>query len=284
MIEKIEETSMMKNYVVLLFTIILFLIVPSFAKASEIEVESNSLELLTEEEINILQEDVGLTLEEIKTRSPEFLRSLIEEGAKKKFITSDIITVTDGISNNKFNTIQPMYTDPQGDLKGSIQMEGEAYEVKSDKSGYKKFRIVGRWKWISTPVVTLTDAFAIGVADSAGFILPVSNNQVVQHRHEYWTGAGGWQLRDNGNHPDDFSTNGGVGCFINLRQGQLNLHNGYMEQYVYTKKSSGDATIKFEYGHQTLALSSIGFDKNGVFSVSVTTGVKKGNIAANLSW
>ncbi|WP_339288030.1 hypothetical protein [Ureibacillus sp. FSL K6-0786] len=57
-----------------------------------------------------------------------------------------------------------------------------------------------------------------------------------------------------------------------------------MEQYVYTKKSSGDATIKFEYGHQTLALGSIGFDKNGVFSVSVTTGVKKGNIAANLSW
>lgn len=57
-----------------------------------------------------------------------------------------------------------------------------------------------------------------------------------------------------------------------------------MEQYVYTKKSSGDATIKFEYGHQTLALGSIGFDKNGVFSVSVTTGVKKGNIATNLSW
>ncbi|WP_339288033.1 hypothetical protein [Ureibacillus sp. FSL K6-0786] len=124
--KKIKETSMMKNYVVLLFTIILFLIVPSFAKASEIEDESNSLELLTEEEINILQEDVGLTLEEIKTRSPEFLRSLIEEGAKKKFITSDIITVTDGIPNNKFNTIQPMYTDPQGDLKGSNQMEGRS--------------------------------------------------------------------------------------------------------------------------------------------------------------
>jgi len=234
-----------QSYVVVLsVAFALFFIVPTFAKATELEpFGSNSLEILTEQEIQILQEDVGLSLEEIETRTPEFLRSLIEEGAKKKFITSDIVEVNDELSNTN-TMIRPLaYTDPQGTLKGHIQIEGEAYEVSSDRTGYKKFRLIGRWKWISVPQNTLTDGFAIGVADAAGFSLPESGGKVVQHTHDYWTTAGGSYRRDYGVNPDDFSPNGGVGYFIDLRQGQGAGHYGHMSQYVYTEKKSGSYTV-----------------------------------------
>lgn len=273
----------MKKIISLLF--ILTFVFTATLTANAESVKEDTWKELTNEEVKILKKDVGLTMDEIKERPADFLRSLIKEGAVKKFIQKKIVHVKDGKMKDTNGDISPLYIEPEGDLKGDIEMEAEAYEVNSDVPGDSKFRIIGRWKWVSVPQNTFTDGFSIGAPILAGLRVSEEGNEIQEHRHSYMTSTpNGYITHDYGYEPDAYDPNSGVGYTIDLQQGYLDKHFGHMEQYMYSSEPSGNAVIKFEYGHKRLIAESISFDTSGSFGISSSFGIDKGYIVDSLVW
>jgi hypothetical protein len=263
-----------KNLLAILGFVIAFFIIGESVSAKEVNNEFN----LTKQEIKILLKDVGMTQSEIDEMPVDFLRSLIADGAKKVFYKKERVAVNDNKSRN--DGVSAL---TNGELNGHVDITGSAYAVTSDWSGYRKFRFWGRWSWVSIPQNTYEDKFAIGWPSSEGIILRTNTSGGIQlHTHDYWTGAA---RRDYGTQPDRAEPNAGVGVNIDLIQGQGKNHAGHIDQYVYTRQSSGDANVKFEYGHARTAFSpSWTLNSATGLGVSATLTVDTGYVMQTISW
>lgn len=243
---------------VTLFT--LFIVFSSTASAAESP--------LTSKETKILTNSVGLTKEEISESEISFLRSLIAEGAVKKFYSKKQFNMNKTINS----TSGEIVTLTEGDLKGDLDIYGQAYKVTSDYSGYHKYRLYGRWIWRTTPTNTYIDRFAIGFPSSSRMFFRTSTSGGIQfHTHDYWTGT---YRRDYGVQPDRIDPNAGVGVDIDLIQGQGINHAGHINQYVYSPVVIDGINVKFSYSHAYTTLKP---------SFSVTSSGLEASVSTDLA-
>lgn len=108
-----------------------FLLVISFPLTGLAGVKTESS--LTNQEIEKLKNDVGLTADEIDNMPKEILRQLVIENAKKLAGGSEVFTVYENADQS--DEIQPMSLVQGSDIK----IAGKAFSVTSDLSGYKKY-------------------------------------------------------------------------------------------------------------------------------------------------
>lgn len=212
--------------------------IPSIAEASANDGKSQNA--LSKHEVEILTNDVGLTMDEISEFPNDVLRELIKQDAHK-------------LKSNRVRTSMeaPLYSLTQGE---DIELFGTGFTVTSDKSGYKKIYLYGSFEWLESPLNAFTDKMTIGFPDSSKWFLPMSSGKVAQHESRYaydqWA-DGRWSWTTKQYTPSDWEPNAGVAAEFDLI-GLLSspLHKGYVSQYVYvSNQESNISNVKFEYGH-----------------------------------
>ncbi|WP_201717016.1 hypothetical protein [Rossellomorea arthrocnemi] len=262
--------------------IFLFLLQVSIASAEETNGEK-----LNSDEIQTLIQDVGFNEDEIKDYPVDFLRSLIEQGATKKFHVKKRVYIDDPEKTNAENMMLSSQSTVIGDLEGHVEIIGSAYEVPDATlpSGWSKFRVWGRWNWESVPQNTWTDAFSVGWSSGEGLSIATDGyGGVAFHTHDYYVGSNG-ERRDYGVQPDDFTINGGVGVDIDLIQGYGSDHAGHIDQIAITNQSSGITNVSFEYGHSVFGVSpSFSTSKDGTFGIDPGWTNDTGKAIQTLSW
>lgn len=260
--------------------ILLFSSVTAYASEEEV-----LLTPLTDEEVSILKDKVGVSDELINDTPPNELRELIDEGAILKSSFTEIIEIPELINNDS-----GLYYPYQGgnlDEK-KIKIRGQAYDLGTVSSGkykgYKKIKFSGSWEWLSSPVNAYRDAFAVGWGDSR-ILIPTNNGSVAEFRGRYYRydPNQGWYLTESSINTNNFEPNAGTGWTFNLRQG-VNTHKGTLVQNAYTRAPSMDSNFKFTYGHAHLLLTpSFGKTTSG-FTVTPGITVKTGYHAGELIW
>jgi hypothetical protein len=199
---------------------------------------------LTSEELETLQEEVGLTEEEVQNIPPHILKNLIKQNAKVLASKTFIHKFDEG-KNDKGRSVK------SNDLT-ELKLNGIAFAVKSDRKGYKKFYLYGNFEWLESPRFMLTDKMTIGYPDTAKFFLPMKKGKPEQHENQYCIKTitnPKWDCKTS-TEASDWEPGIGVAAEFDLRMGNRPQHAGYISQYVYTEDTeSGTINIKFEYGH-----------------------------------
>lgn len=263
----------------LFFLLIVFSLTSFSVFANELD------EPLTNEEITILKEKVGLNDEMINDLPIYELKLLIEEGAVLKAHTTEII-----VMENPKSTDSDITPNQGGDLDESkIKLDGYAYDLGIVTSGtwkgYRKIKAYGTWEWLTPPANAYTDAFAVGWGDTR-IVVPTANNDATEFWANYYrkTGStGSWYLTQNAIKTSSFEPNSGTGWKFDLRQG-FDYHKGDLTQYAYTRATSGDANFKFTYGHTQIVGFTPSFSNGPAFGVTPSIGVKVGYAADTLKW
>ncbi|WP_342558318.1 hypothetical protein [Metasolibacillus sp. FSL K6-0083] len=216
--------------------------------------ESQTIDLLADEDIAILINSVGLTESEINEFPVEVLQQLINNNAKKIYFNQEHLVLDE---NNKLNNISPFV-----EKDTDITVGAAAFEVNSDRVGQKKIYVYGNFNWLKSPPSRWTDALSIGWPDSAELSFPINNRgDIAQYEAKYFYRDGpysafGWQTGKSVTQPDDYASLAGVGFRFNLKSGfGFTEHKGYVGQYLYTKKPSGLFNILVRYGHYSISFS-----------------------------
>ena len=274
---------MLKKSIFLLFGLLIMFSLPSLTAFANEEIEEVPL---TEEEIAQLKNNVGLTDEMINDLPITELRILIEEGSVLEFHQAEVIDIFEPevFNPGEFKPMQGGDLDPK-----KIKITGYAFyngkKTSGTYSGYRQYKLVGNWEWLTAPSWYLTDGFSVGWG-STDLKLPTRNNAVDEFWGYYYRYDGTkktWYLTSTRN-PNTYEPNGGVGYKFDLRGG-LTRHKGSLTQYVYTRASRGDINVKFEYGHAQMVGATVTFGKNaGSFGIAPTFGVKTGYAADEIVW
>lgn len=112
---------------------------------------------MTEEEIVYLLES-NFTEKIINQSDVEFIRVLIDEGAKFISYGEETFTMADDPNNKTKGDFTAQAVIPSRKLKLALY----AYEVTSDRTGSSKFRLYGVYYWLSKPVNTYTYTISLG--------------------------------------------------------------------------------------------------------------------------
>lgn len=199
---------------------------------------------ITEKEKNILIEKVGLTQEELSLYNVSLLREMISNNAIKLTSGQKIRynLNSEGAEDGGFST--------QALSASDIELWGNAYEVTSDIPNRKKFLLIGTFHWLVEPVWNLTDKMSIGYPVTNEWYLNTSGGQVLGHTSQMCNYIG-YNECVNKTTPSDHDLGVGVAAAFDLK-GTATDMRGYVQQYVYTQKSTGSSNVLFRYGHKTL--------------------------------
>src|SRR5690606_37390300 len=186
----------------------------------------------TEEEINQLIEDVGMSEDIIDSFSNELLREVLESEATVINETTEIVKINEPEIIGGIRIIRPMQG---GDLnEKKVKITGVALKrgIKTSGTwkGYREIHFIGGFEWLTAPVNFFTDGLAVGWGNS-GIIVPTSNGKVDAFKGRYyrWGTNKAWNLYSSTSTPSSFDPKGGVGFKIDLRGG-LMLHKGEISQ------------------------------------------------------
>lgn len=242
-----------------------FLLVFSVFFGSSLTVSATELstydQLIEEERVYLLES--GFTKEIINQSDVEFIRELIDEGAKLISYGEEIFDMDDEPENGtQSGDIAPFANISSSKLKLNLL----AYEVTSDRTGSSKFRLHGTYKWLSKPVNTFTDAISLGWSSSS-ITYPTNNGSARGYsNYNYETSAGSRFVRSYTFNPSMYSTYG-LGNTFNLRQGAA-VYDGTIDLHIYSSKKSGAFNAVLSYGHaRTVVRPSFSASK-GFLSVS----------------
>ncbi|PTY82832.1 hypothetical protein B5V91_18730, partial [Heyndrickxia sporothermodurans] len=223
--------SMKKRTLYLIAFLGMFLLIPFTANAAENndDVQEEVLvSKLTQNEIDYLRNNVGLTESEIEDFPIEVLLQLIDNKAKKEASGFNIedhyeLSSSPGAIAT-FGTIK----------KSTLKLGATAFKVSSDKSGAYKYYFYGNFEWLKPPVWGLVDKMTIGFPSANRFYLPTSKGKVTQHAHKYnysYNRGTTWVGKAIKTTPTNFENNSGVAGSFDLVPGEI-LHKGYIGQYV----------------------------------------------------
>lgn len=241
--------------------------------------ELSTYDQLTEEEIVYLLES-GFTKEVINQSDVEFIRELIDEGAKLISYGEEIFTMDDGPENGtQSGDIAPLANISSSKLKLNLL----AYEVTSDRAGSSKFRLHGTYKWLSKPINTFTDGISLGWSSSS-ITYPTTNSGSARgySNYNYETSAGSRFVRSYTFNPSSYSTFG-LGNTFNLRQGAA-VYDGTIDLHIYSSKKSGAFNAVLSYGHARTALKPSFNASKGFLSVSPGTTVDTAQFAREVRY
>ncbi|GIO86161.1 hypothetical protein J25TS5_30930 [Paenibacillus faecis] len=232
---------------ILLVSVILMLAIPVSAGASPDNGSTLGtaikIEPLTQEETNYLRSHVGLSETEISTLPETMLRQMIDMQVVKVASKSQSFS-----ENPTTGEIQPSLDANDLTLQTLTTVQA------SDKPGYKKYNMWGYFSWKKDPVAVFTDKMTIGVPESVGFFLPVSNNSISQFTSTYEYNKNGTWYSKQSTTPSDWKANSGVAGKYDLVSGTNYLHRGYISQNIYINSSKSDTTnLTLEYGHSTVS-------------------------------
>ncbi|MGC7931614.1 hypothetical protein ACP3VS_23790 [Lysinibacillus sp. VIII_CA] len=234
---------------------------------------------LTQEEEEILLNEVGLENEDLEILPLEQLRMFIAEDAEVVLEESEIVTF------NEIPTFEEGRITTFGSISESkLKITGKAVKLSNNSSGQKRYNLYGTWKWITAPINTYVDGMSIGFESGLGILLPTSGGKISEHSHEYATYERGIKnLREHSVYPDDWAPGNGVAALYDIVQGGSG-HSGYISQNVYMTNSTGSTNLKFEYAHaRTIFNPSFSVSK-GVFGVSVGKTIDTADFASTLNW
>lgn len=236
-----------------------------------------AFESITQEQKEILINEVGLSEEDLDILPEDHLLMLIDEGAEVVSSNSEIIEFLEVREPGDMTTF--------GTIKTSkLKLTGKTIKLSNNSKGQKRYQLYGTFKWLSNPINAYTDAMSIGYESGKGITLPTSGGKVMEHSHEYATYERGIKnRREYSTTPDDYSPGNGVGAKYNIRQGGVS-HQGYISQNVYMTKSTGTSNLKFEYGHQKTVFSPSFSISKGVFGISPGIGTDTQYFADTLEW
>ncbi|GIN84795.1 hypothetical protein J6TS2_11810 [Heyndrickxia sporothermodurans] len=267
------------------------------AETEDEEVQSKDLTIT---ETLYLKNNVGLTEDMIKEIPIDELRYLIEEEAVLSSSSSQTLIAEDegnSTSNTSIETSDTgvitdniMKPNQGGDLnKKKIKLNSYVYKLgtvtKGKWKGYKRFKLYGTWKWLSAPINTYTDAFAVGFGDP-NLVIPTAKGDADEFSADYYrwdSRMKKWYLTQYSFNTNNFEPNGGVGWKFNIRRGAAQ-HKGQLTQYVYTRATHGDANIKFTYGHAHTIFTPSFSKGTSWYSVLPSITVKVGYAANTLRW
>jgi len=273
-----------KSFLLIVFSLaFLFVVssVPTFANENDLSAP------LTEEEINQLIEDVGMSEDIIDSFSNELLREVLESEATVINETTEIVKINEPEIIGGIRIIRPMQG---GDLnEKKVKITGVALKrgIKTSGTwkGYREIHFIGGFEWLTAPVNFFTDGLAVGWGNS-GIIVPTSNGKVDAFKGRYyrWGTNKAWNLYSSTSTPSSFDPKGGVGFKIDLRGG-LMLHKGEISQLAYSRLASVDTNVKFSYGHKQFVGFGVSFGKDsGTFSVTPRANIVTGWAADTLRW
>lgn len=262
----------MKKICIFLFGLFLFVILGT----------NNALasEGLTQEEREILLNEVGLEETDLEILPLEHLRMFIEEDAKVVLEKSEIVTFYE----SPIQTIEGIA--PLGSIsEKKLELNGKSVQLSNSSSGQKRFNLYGTWKWITAPINCYVDGMSIGFESGNGIIIPTSSNgKIAEHSHEYATYESGKKnQREYSVYPDDWSPGNGVAALYDIVQGGSG-HQGYISQNVYMTQSTGTTNLKFEYAHATTVFNPAFSISKGIFGVTAGTTIDTRDFAATLKW
>ncbi|MGG3875183.1 hypothetical protein [Brevibacillus laterosporus] len=214
----------------------------AYAETTQTELKENEREALVS--------DIGLDEEELEDMPPHILQALIDQGAKK--IGSKTVTHKFNEGQSEMNKSLAKKKDEEDDFS-EIELKAKAFEVKSDRSGYRKYYLYGKFEWSEPPIWTLTDKMSIGYPATSKFFMPMtSKGKPDDHENRYCTKPAfkkKWECEDSSK-ASDWDPGIGVAAEYDLQMGNRQLHSGYISQYVYADKHErGTINIKFQYGH-----------------------------------
>jgi hypothetical protein len=208
--------------------------------------ENTETSALSTAEISILINEVGLTEEEVELYPIQFSRELIAGNAKK-------------LSNNKpqsYNLVSEGPTNsggisPYALTTDDITLNGAAFETTSDVPGSKKFILVGTFYWNVEPFWNLTDKMSIGYPVTNEWYLRTSGGSILGHSSEMCNFEVYWDC-DASTTPANHDLGVGVAAKFDL-SGTAAAMKGWVQQYVYSEKSSGRSNVLFRYGHKIIS-------------------------------
>src|SRR5690606_34847863 len=173
-----------KSFLLIVFSLaFLFVVssVPTFANENDLSAP------LTEEEINQLIEDVGMSEDIIDSFSNELLREVLESEATVINETTEIVKINEPEIIGGIRIIRPMQG---GDLnEKKVKITGVALKrgIKTSGTwkGYREIHFIGGFEWLTAPVNFFTDGLAVGWGNS-GIIVPTSNGKVDAFKGRYY--------------------------------------------------------------------------------------------------
>ena len=260
----------MKKFSFLLFGFLMFITLGA--------TNAFAAEDLTQEEREILLNEVGLADEDLEILPLDQLRMFIEEDAEVVSEDTKIVTFSET------PTQEPGQITTFAISSSQLQLTGKAVKLSNNSSGQKRYNLYGTWKWLKSPINAYVDGMSIGFESGLGIKFPTSGGKISEHSHEYATYERGVKnRREYSTSPDDWAPGNGVAALYDIKQGGVS-HQGFISQNVYMTNGSGTSNLKFEYAHATTVFNPAFSISKGVFGVTVGTTIQTANFASTLKW
>lgn len=227
----------------------------AFLGLTNLNAEASELSL-TEEEKHYLHEVLELSEQEVSNIPIEEAKFLVENEAVvvNKFTETFDMTDAGPIEN-------PREITPRGTISSNdLTFKGVILKLSTSAvSGYDAFHAYVDYDWINKPMWRLTDKISIGFPTSLGVYLQTSNGKIQGHYGSHWvynTQTKGKTTYASTSTPSDSDPSAGVASSVNLH-GTISVNDrlqGHVSQTYYVQTSkSGNANVKFEYGHKLIS-------------------------------